>query len=120
VYPLCNDALPLCNDELNLRHQEMAQPLENVVVPRMLLFPPCPQIASYSDAVDFRPFKSLGTEDDIEIISTQEATGSDALAIYYAHAQKVCDRDVVYNPVLGLAVESLPQETSLDQLWKVI
>jgi hypothetical protein len=35
-----NDVVsPLCNDELNLRYQEMAQPLENVVVPRMLLLP---------------------------------------------------------------------------------
>lgn len=79
---------------VEFEHEEQTPALEQVTVPR--------------------------TEDDIEIISTQEATGSDALAIYYAQAQKVCDRDVIYNPTLGLAVESLPQETTLEQLWNVI
>lgn len=39
------------------------------------------------------------------------------MAAYYADASKATDREPVFDPDLGLAVESLPDGYTIDQLW---
>jgi len=55
--------------------------------------------------------------DDCENIVTEDEP--DAMAMYYADVNKDSDRDPVFNPELGLAVESLPPNVTLQNLWQV-
>ncbi|CAM9338677.1 unnamed protein product [Ectocarpus sp. 13 AM-2016] len=58
-------------------------------------------------------------DDDVEVLDTDEA-GTDAFAAYFAEANKACDREVVFDAELGLAVESLPGGASTQSLWKLV
>ena len=49
-----------------------------------------------------------------------DADASTAFAAYYAEDGKQIDREVVYNPDLGLALEALPAGMTLSDLWNVI
>eukprot|EP00898_Chlorokybus_atmophyticus_P005142 jgi/Chlat1/5629/Chrsp369S05412 len=55
--------------------------------------------------------------DDVEIIDDRER---DAVMAYYADGVKNIDREPVYCPELGLAIESLPEDMTLEQLWNVL
>ncbi len=59
-------------------------------------------------------------EEDIEIINEQE--DSHAMAAYYAEGadEEGFTNEVVYDESIGLAVESLKDGLSLDQLWRII
>lgn len=56
-------------------------------------------------------------QDDVEIV---DADASAAFAAYYAEDGRQADREVVYNPDLGLAIESLPAGMTLSDLWNVV
>jgi Bardet-Biedl syndrome 5 protein len=56
-------------------------------------------------------------EDDVEVFSEQ--LPSDAFAAYFADANKRCDREPVFSPELGLAIEKLPDGFTLTSLWEV-
>lgn len=43
----------------------------------------------------------------------------DALASYYADGDKNVDREPVFSPELGLAVEKLRDGVTIDELWSV-
>ncbi|CAM9834854.1 unnamed protein product [Chrysoparadoxa australica] len=58
----------------------------------------------------------LQPQDDVEI--TPDGEGLDCLAAYFADPNKECDREVMLDPELGLAVESFPEGSS-RVLWKV-
>ncbi|CAN0410169.1 unnamed protein product [Ascophyllum nodosum] len=60
------------------------------------------------------------TEDDVDVISTAEEEGLDAFAAYFAEPNKACDKEVVFDADLGLAVESLPSGASTQSLWAMI
>ena len=49
-----------------------------------------------------------------------DADTSDAFAAYYGEDNKQADREVVYNPELGLAMETLPAGMTLQELWNVV
>lgn len=54
-------------------------------------------------------------EEDAEIVEDEDAY--DSLAAYYADPEKEQDREPVFNSEIGLAIESLPNDKSLSQLW---
>lgn len=56
-------------------------------------------------------------QDDVEIV---DADPSAAFAVYYAEDSRQTDREVVYNPDLGLAMEALPAGMTLSDLWNVV
>ena len=56
-------------------------------------------------------------QDDVEIV---DADSSAAFAAYYAENGRQTDREVVYNPDLGLAMEALPAGMTLSDLWNVV
>ena len=56
-------------------------------------------------------------QDDVEIV---DADASAAFAAYYAEDSRQADREVVYNPELGLAIETLPAGMTLSELWNVV
>ncbi|CAM9213506.1 unnamed protein product [Choristocarpus tenellus] len=59
-------------------------------------------------------------EDDVEIVDDEEGyEEGDAFASYFAEPNKATDREVVFDPVLGLAVEALPSGASTRSLWSV-
>jgi Bardet-Biedl syndrome 5 protein len=62
--------------------------------------------------------KQPRTMDDVEI-EEDHASSMDAFAAYYAAVNKHQDRPPVYNRDLGLAVESLPDGFSVNDLWYV-
>jgi len=58
--------------------------------------------------------------DDLEIVDTDE-TNHDALAAYYAEGSNNShDKTPVLSPYLGLAVEQLNGDVTLEQLWSVL
>mmetsp|Transcript_20219 Transcript_20219/g.48248 ORF Transcript_20219/g.48248 Transcript_20219/m.48248 type:complete len:348 (-) Transcript_20219:168-1211(-) len=57
--------------------------------------------------------------DDVEIVDTEESS-RDALAAYYADGSKGFDRDPALNPYLGLAVETLQEGVTMENLWSVL
>jgi len=57
-------------------------------------------------------------EDDIEIVD--EGSTSDAFAAYFADSNKEKDREPVYSPELGLAIEKLKDGITLASLWEVV
>ena len=56
--------------------------------------------------------------DDVEILD-EEYDAADTLAMYYADAAKSSDREPVYNPSLGLAIEALPAGLTVEKLFNV-
>lgn len=56
-------------------------------------------------------------QDDVQIV---DADTSDAFAAYYAEDSKQADREVIFNPELGLAMEALPAGLTLQELWSVV
>ncbi|CAN0222561.1 unnamed protein product [Scytosiphon promiscuus] len=61
----------------------------------------------------------VANDDNFEVLDT-DAEGTDAFAAYFAEANKACDREVVFDAELGLAVESLPGGASTKSLWKLV
>jgi len=60
------------------------------------------------------------TQDDVEIVDTDEVA-HDASAAYFADgAKRAADREVVLSPELGLAIERLPDGFSAKSLWSVM
>jgi len=57
--------------------------------------------------------------DDVEIEEDQSSS-IDAFAAYYAAVNKNQDRAPVYSKELGLAIESLPEGFTLQDLWQVV
>jgi Bardet-Biedl syndrome 5 protein len=53
--------------------------------------------------------------DDVEILDEE----SDSMAAYYADANKNVDREPVFSPELGLAIEKLSEGLTIDRLWQV-
>ena len=49
-----------------------------------------------------------------------EDDAADAFAAYFADSSKEVDRDVVFDPMLGLAVESLREGLTTEKLWSVV
>jgi len=49
-----------------------------------------------------------------------DADTSDAFAAYYTEDSKQADREVIFNPELGLAMEALPAGLTLQELWSVV
>ncbi|CAH8502741.1 unnamed protein product [Schistosoma turkestanicum] len=58
---------------------------------------------------DIDDFKGRTTEDHCDILS-----------VYLADGTKLKDREPVYNEDLGLAVERLPENYTISDLWKII
>jgi len=56
-------------------------------------------------------------EDDVQIVESDDL---DPCMLYYADGDKELDREPVYEPELGLAVERLKDNTTLQQLWSVL
>lgn len=54
--------------------------------------------------------------DDVEIVDDEHF---DALASYYADGEKNVDREPVFAPELGLAVEKLREGVTIEELWSV-
>jgi Bardet-Biedl syndrome 5 protein len=54
--------------------------------------------------------------DDVEIVEDEHF---DALASYYADGEKNVDREPVYSPELGLAIEKLRDGVTIEDLWSV-
>jgi Bardet-Biedl syndrome 5 protein len=57
------------------------------------------------------------TEDDVEILEGDEI---EPCLLYQPDGDKEIDREPVYNPELGLAVERLKEGTTLQSLWNVV
>lgn len=58
-------------------------------------------------------------DDNVEIVGDYDT--ADPLSVYYADGvDKNSDREPVYNTDLGLAVERLRENTSIEQLWTCI
>ncbi len=62
--------------------------------------------------------KAKRKQDDVEIVATEEET--DVFAMYYADTNKQRDREPITHPDLGLAIETLPEGITLDQLWQIV
>mmetsp|Transcript_19151 Transcript_19151/g.49059 ORF Transcript_19151/g.49059 Transcript_19151/m.49059 type:complete len:85 (-) Transcript_19151:1479-1733(-) len=56
--------------------------------------------------------------DDVEIVDEEDA--GDAFAAYYADESKTGDREPVFHEGLGLCIEQLRDDYSVDQLWSVL
>mmetsp|Transcript_56120 Transcript_56120/g.135528 ORF Transcript_56120/g.135528 Transcript_56120/m.135528 type:complete len:344 (-) Transcript_56120:133-1164(-) len=56
--------------------------------------------------------------DDVEIVGEDDA--GDVFAAYYADAAKDADREPVFSPELGLAIESLREGVTVEKLWAVV
>mmetsp|Transcript_12869 Transcript_12869/g.22725 ORF Transcript_12869/g.22725 Transcript_12869/m.22725 type:complete len:351 (+) Transcript_12869:249-1301(+) len=57
-------------------------------------------------------------EEDVVVVDPVDK--GDLLAAYYADSSQGTDREPVYCPELGLAVEQLREGTSVEQLWSVL
>mmetsp|Transcript_805 Transcript_805/g.1892 ORF Transcript_805/g.1892 Transcript_805/m.1892 type:complete len:349 (+) Transcript_805:281-1327(+) len=57
--------------------------------------------------------------DDVEIINN-DADGADSFAAYYADGIKARDKHPHFSTELGLAIESLPEGVTLQQLWNIV
>merc|ERR1712176_660750 len=57
------------------------------------------------------------TEDDVEII---EGDDIEPCLLYQPDGEKEIDRETVYSPELGLAIERLKEGTTLQSLWNVV
>jgi Bardet-Biedl syndrome 5 protein len=68
-----------------------------------------------SSAIERKPVERK--MDDVEIVDDLEHF--DALATYYAEGDKNVDREPVFAPELGLAVEKLREGVTLEDLWSI-
>lgn len=59
-------------------------------------------------------------EDDVQIVGGEEEDSGDAFAAYYADADKAMDRPPEFCADLGLAVEQLPPNVTVKQLWALL
>lgn len=59
------------------------------------------------------------TQDDVQILDT-DGENAEAFAAYYADGTKSKDKEPVFHPDLGLAVEGLPEGVSLASLWSIL
>lgn len=57
-------------------------------------------------------------EEKLEVIETEDEV-ADAFSAYYADANKNVDREPVFSPELGLAIERPKEGVTLDMLWRV-
>ena len=57
-------------------------------------------------------------QDDVEIVGEEE--DNDAFAMYYADVNKHRDREPIFNNDLGLAIETLPEGITLENLWQCV
>ncbi|KAH3743650.1 tubulin epsilon chain [Pelomyxa schiedti] len=64
------------------------------------------------------PFSFTRQLEDSELIMSDPQP--DPMALYFAEANKMEDRPPVYNPEIGLAVESLPTGVTMQSLWSVL
>ena len=55
--------------------------------------------------------------DDTEIIS--DSNHFDTLAAYYSESDQNVSQEPVYNPTIGLAVQTLKNDITLESLWRV-
>lgn len=67
---------------------------------------------------DLEQLRQKRIQDDVEIID-DASHSADAYATYYAATNKNNDREVVFSEHLGLAIESLPEGVTINQLWNV-
>jgi len=58
-------------------------------------------------------------QDDVEIVDT-DAEHGESFAAYYADPSKTGDRDPVFAPELGLAVEQLREGATIESLWSIL
>lgn len=68
-------------------------------------------------AAPLEMLKVARVADDVEIVGEDDA--GDAFAAYVADAAKEADRPPVFSPELGLAIEALPKDYTIEALWKV-
>lgn len=61
---------------------------------------------------------ALVEQDNVEIVN-QDEENPDVFSAYYADGVKNSDREPVFNSEIGLAVEALRNNTTLEQLWSV-
>ncbi|KAJ9517004.1 hypothetical protein QJQ45_027357, partial [Haematococcus lacustris] len=61
---------------------------------------------------------SASREEDVTIVEASDK--GDVLAAYYADPTKGVDREPVFCPELGLAVEALKEGLTVEQLWSVL
>jgi len=59
-------------------------------------------------------------QDDVEVVDQDLESGRDVFAAYYADSSKSTDRQPVYSEELGLAVEELREDLTIDALWNVL
>lgn len=60
-------------------------------------------------------------QDDVEIVSGVDGDEPvDSFSAYYADSNKNSDREPVYNPELGLAVEKMRDGITTKMLWSVL
>ena len=64
-------------------------------------------------------FAAAGRMEEVRVVDEAEDT-ADVFAAYSADGDKATDREPVYSKELGLAIESLREGTTLDQLWTVV
>lgn len=57
-------------------------------------------------------------QDDVDLEDTGAAIAA-ASAHYYA-MDGIASKEVVFSKEIGLAIEKLPEGTTLEQLWKII
>ena len=57
--------------------------------------------------------------DDVNIIDSPEQR-NDVLSVYCAEGAKLADREPVYNAELGLAIERLRDDFTIEQLWNIV
>mgnify|MGYP002476722684 FL=1 len=58
-------------------------------------------------------------EEKLEVLDTGDEI-SDAFAAYYADEAKTADREVIFSPELGLAIEKPRDGVDLKSLWKLL
>lgn len=66
--------------------------------------------------------RMLNSKEEIEIIETNYFNEQSNMLYYMTNNQekKNAITDIVFSPELGLAVERLPENTTLESLWKII
>lgn len=62
--------------------------------------------------------KTKRKQDDVEIVGEEEE--NDAFAMYYADVNKHGDKEPVFHPDLGLAIETLPEGITIEMLWQCV
>jgi hypothetical protein len=58
-------------------------------------------------------------EDDVEIVGGGGEDHDAVVAAYYADAGRKSEKNIVYDPHLGLAIEELPPGVTTKSLWEL-